>query len=844
MADTATHAHTKTCTACKTVKPVEEFSKNAANADGLQRHCKACMRIMKAQSTQRAAAAAEAGTQAELPVDQIVPSLTNRSIDEGDADMAELVSSVRRLGVLEPIIVRVLPAIRLDETARQDAGRARPGWEIVAGERRWRAARLAGLKTIPAIVRTLDDAMVLEIQIVENLQRKGLTELEEAEAYQRLVDQARVPKEEIGERVDRSRSYVYQRLKLLDLNPAGREALRKGKLDFSKALIVARIPNDKLQIKALGIATGEGSYSRPFNKLELQEWVQTNVMLSLKRTKFDIKDETLNAGAGACPACPKRTGAQPDVFADVDSPDLCIDPSCYRAKEKDHDDRRFEEAQREGKKVIDQAKAEKLTSASSGRHWLAGYYDLNDRPDYMLGVDGNTLKRVLGKHCPEPVLVKHPSTGVVHEVVTIDTAKRLIAQHGLTREAKLNAQNNASAAKANKVEARKPIDQRPEYADRWQSQVLRAADAKLKTMNAIPGELLLAFLIGELSRYDTAFGPALDLNAEFDEKEAAERLRMAPETELPTIFLRWMLWDCDANSYKAWDEVNQAQQGPRTPLFELIHMAGVDIAATQSDVHREMESEDRAADMEAAEAKKAEKAAAKASRATAPPAAPAASARGKARAGKTRESEARAGIAEALRAADGSHDQAPDGAGLEGAAAPAASLGQAAAAAAEEGGAAPAAPDAAHPILKLQPAWPLPAAAPAASVPIFRLGDLVRVKAEARGPDGKRRKTCGRVGRITGTSNDGRVQMVYGPRSHETLMIEIADIEPYLADVQPGRQVRVLRTGLTMRRAAFEWRTGEAKRLQADGWVIAFPADGKHEACEETFGTEELEVLP
>lgn len=841
MADIATPVHSKTCTACKTPKPVTEFSKNASNADGLQRHCKACIRMMAARSTPRGAVAADVGAPAELPTDQIVPSLTNRHIDEAEPEMLELVSSVRRLGVLEPIIVRVLPANRLDETARRDAGRPRPGWEIVAGERRWRAARLAELKTIPAMVRVLDDTEVLEIQIVENLQRKGLSELEEAEAYHRLVEQAHVPKEEIGERVDRSRSYVYQRLKLLDLNPAGREALRKGKLDFSKALIVARIPNDKLQIKALGQATGEERYGSPMSKVELQQWVQTNVMLSLKRTKFDIKDETLNDGAGACMSCPKRTGAQPDVFADVDSPDLCIDTTCYRAKEKDHDDRRFDEAQREGKKVIEAAKAEKMAKDDThSSRWLAGYYDLDQWPDYRLDVDGNTLRRALGKHCPEPVLVKHPKTGAVHEVLTVDAVKRLIEQHGLTRSAKRQAKQDAEAAEAKKVNARKTIDQRPEYQNRWQRQVLAAADAKLKTLEAVPAELLRAFLLDKLSSaHEGPFGPALELGDEFDENQAVERLRMAAEAEMPTIFLRWMLWDAE-NGYDAWDKDAQAQQGPRTPLFELIHMAGVDLTTVQADVHREMESEDRAADMEAAEAKKAVKAAAKASRTTAPPAAPAASARGKARAGKTRESEARAGIAEALRAADGSHNQAPSGAGLEGAAAPAASLGQAAAAAVEEEGAALAAPDAAHPTLKLTQAWPLLTTAPTAPVPVYQIGGLAQVKKDSK----VHSKSRGRVGRVAGLANDGRVQLRFGPRSHELLMVATAELEPYSCalSLMPGHRVRVLHTGV-LRDESFLWRSGEVAGLASDGWRIKFPADGKAEACEATFLPEQLEVL-
>ncbi|MBN8749490.1 MAG: ParB/RepB/Spo0J family partition protein [Variovorax sp.] len=764
---------------------------------------------------------------ATLALSAIVPSLTNPRTHFDEAKLAELAESIKAQDVGQPILVRPLPANRLDETSRKLGRSQRATHEIISGERRYRASKLADKTTIPVLIRKWDDVQVLTFQLVENLQRDDLSELEEAEGYQRLIDQAAMAKEVIGERIGKSRSYVYQRLKLLELDPAGREALRKGEIDFSKALLIARVPDAKLQIKALGQATGSDNFGRALPVKDLQAWLQTNVMLSLKRTSFDIKDVTLREGAGACPECPKRTGANPDLFADVDSADLCTDPTCYHDKEKAAADRRFEAAQAEGKKVIEHAQAVKLSSGNIGfsSNWLKGYYDLDQHPHHQLDLDGKSLRKALGKHCPEPVLVQHPESGELHEVLPVDQVKKLILKHGLSRSAKHEAKKKEQASTERKVT---PIEERHEYAGRWQRKVLERTDAHLKTQSVVPAELLRAWLYVRFDSYDEgAFGPALDLGEEFDSNAALDRILTMPDAEVFTLMLRFLLWD-GAEGYRAWEEENERQQGPRTPLFELVHMAGVDVEATRAEIKREMESEDRAAEMEAQ----------KASAATAPAAQAKGSARGKksaskpaapAKKPKTSESEARGEIAAALQAAEET-DQAPDGAEQEEAAAPAA---------------APLAPMA---------AWPFPPSGASQVAPrplpahVFKLGELAQVRAGSKGPGGKLLKTIGRVGRVIGLGDDGRVHLKHGERKHELVVVDAAQLDPYSATPKPGDKVHIIGTATILVRLGADvnkylWRHGTVEGPSDGGWLVKLPGKNGALADMVTFAPEDLEVL-
>ena len=136
-----------------------------------------------------------------------------------DARLEELAASIREHGVVEPILVR----------------RQGQRYRIVAGERRWRAAQRAGLKEIPAIVREASDAQAFQIALVENVQRADLNAIEEAEAYQALVDEHGLTQEAVAEKVGKERSTVANALRLLRLPDEVRDAVREGQLEMGHA---------------------------------------------------------------------------------------------------------------------------------------------------------------------------------------------------------------------------------------------------------------------------------------------------------------------------------------------------------------------------------------------------------------------------------------------------------------------------------------------------------------------------------------------------------------------------------------------------------------------------------
>ena len=145
--------------------------------------------------------------------------------------LAELAASIAQLGVLQPVLVRPVD------------GR----YQLIAGERRWRAARRAGLTTIPAVVRTTDDVSAVEQALVENLHRQDLTPLEEAAAYQQLIEDFELTHDDVAQRVGKSRSAITNTLRLLGLPPGVQHLLADGKLSAGHARALLGTPDRALQ---------------------------------------------------------------------------------------------------------------------------------------------------------------------------------------------------------------------------------------------------------------------------------------------------------------------------------------------------------------------------------------------------------------------------------------------------------------------------------------------------------------------------------------------------------------------------------------------------------------------
>ncbi|MFW2335238.1 ParB/RepB/Spo0J family partition protein [Ilumatobacter sp.] len=178
----------------------------------------------------------------DIPVAEIVPNPNQPRVHFDEETLAELTASIQQIGVLQPILVRP----------------AATGFELIAGERRWRAAGRAGLAMIPAVVRETDDESSIEQALVENLHRQDLTPLEEAAAYQQLLEDFELTHERLAERVGKSRSAITNTLRLLGLPPGIQHLLADGKLSAGHARALLATPDRALQESLARQAAEEG----------------------------------------------------------------------------------------------------------------------------------------------------------------------------------------------------------------------------------------------------------------------------------------------------------------------------------------------------------------------------------------------------------------------------------------------------------------------------------------------------------------------------------------------------------------------------------------------------------
>jgi ParB family transcriptional regulator, chromosome partitioning protein len=208
----------------------------------------------------------------EIGIDEIVPNPFQPREEFDEAGIAALADSIEQVGVLQPVLVRLA-----------DDGR----YQLIAGERRWRAAQRAGLARVPALVREVGDATALEHALVENLHRQDLNALEEAAAYQQLIDDFGLTQEELGRRVGRSRPAVANTLRLLQLPPVIQGLLIDGRLAAGHARALLPVEDRDRQQALAQQAVAEG-------------WSVRQV------------EEAVKAGAGAGPVeegRPRRPGA-------------------------------------------------------------------------------------------------------------------------------------------------------------------------------------------------------------------------------------------------------------------------------------------------------------------------------------------------------------------------------------------------------------------------------------------------------------------------------------------------------------------------------------------------------
>ncbi|HEY2471843.1 MAG TPA: ParB/RepB/Spo0J family partition protein [Terracidiphilus sp.] len=265
----------------------------------------------------------------DLPIDWLVESPTNPRQIFDDDGLQELAASIRANGLLQPLLVRP---------------RSESRFEIVFGARRFRGAALAEQETVPVCIREMTDAQVLEAQLVENLQRRDVHPLDEANGYARLLalEEPKYSIELIAAKCGKQPAYVASRLRLTELAPAVVEAFSKDEIGLGHALLLAKLQTAQ-QEEALP-ACWQESYAngnKPKRILlpvrHLREWMEHNILLELATAPFSKEDASLVTEAGSCLECPKRTGHNTLLFEGIGAQhDSCTDPVCYAAKVDAH----------------------------------------------------------------------------------------------------------------------------------------------------------------------------------------------------------------------------------------------------------------------------------------------------------------------------------------------------------------------------------------------------------------------------------------------------------------------------------------------------------------------------
>ena len=275
-------------------------------------------------TTNAPASAAPTPTYKEMtvPIAKLHPSKLNPRKHFDPKDQADLEVSIRSHGVITSLVVR----------PNQN------GFEIAAGERRYRASKAVGLQVLPVRVRAMTDIEFLEIVTIENLQRKDIEPLEEAEGYAALLRAGGYDVDTLAAKVGKSASYVYQRLKLTELISDAKKLLTAGTITPGHAILLARLqPKDQEKCLEPTANLLFHYYATQVKSVrDFADAIKHSLYLDLTRAAFDKKREDLVADAGPCTTCPKRSGANPSLFDDIDAQNTCTDRQCFNKKMAAH----------------------------------------------------------------------------------------------------------------------------------------------------------------------------------------------------------------------------------------------------------------------------------------------------------------------------------------------------------------------------------------------------------------------------------------------------------------------------------------------------------------------------
>lgn len=308
----------------------------------------------------------------ELKLDDIIISRTNPRKHFDEESINELAQSIIEKGVLQPIVVRL---------------NGKPGkYELVCGERRLRASKVAQtakktITTIPAVIRELTDDEALELQIIENLQRKDIHPMEEAVAFKGLMVMKKMDVKEIAGRVGKSPNYVAQRVKMNDLIEPFQKAFYQDRMTIQMAVTVARLrPEDQKEIWE------EEFEDNDHIKVEVGKWILNKYNNSLNDAPFDKADPTLNKAMGACGGCPFNSASNSLLFPEEANNAICLNTACYKIKCGNYFAKELKAAKDNPETVLvstsySMGKDAKDLIAKGEKVYAYGQFDKEDKPE-------------------------------------------------------------------------------------------------------------------------------------------------------------------------------------------------------------------------------------------------------------------------------------------------------------------------------------------------------------------------------------------------------------------------------------------------------------------------------
>lgn len=420
-----------------------------------------------------------------LPLADLRPSPTNPRKTFPEAGLRALADSIAAVGVRQRLLVRPRaqeghPAPRFDDATRQWVGIDH--FEVVAGERRRRAALMAGLERVPVDVCDLSDEEVLVIQLVENDQREDVLPSEQSAAYRRLADAGRTA-EQISADTGKPVGFVRGLLRLGRLPAWALSAVDAGTLPRATAELVARVPGDGARkraaactlrgiahppsadvddaVAALDALIPDRNPEPPLSYRDAKDLIANHFQVQLKGTPFSRTALDLVPSAGSCEACPKRAGNDAEATAEGARADVCLDPECYRAKVAAH---RTAEVAKAAEKGIEEADLGVATfPGRPPKGWIDVSVKLGECPDKLWDkLAGNQhdtkLKDALKGAAIKRYIAFGPGGKAVTLVRTADARKVLIEAKVLPRpESRPKAERSAAATARANGSAPKPV---------------------------------------------------------------------------------------------------------------------------------------------------------------------------------------------------------------------------------------------------------------------------------------------------------------------------------------------------------------------------------------------------